>query len=169
MFPHPLFAGCISLAFLLVGILFTAVTINVPGCWLVGIPSAMFFLGSYATAAAAITPSIKEPVTSSSDVQSDKPTFAILVLLVSIFSWQLEVLLHFLDTFCKNGPSPMEYFITLGIAISSTLYMQVYGKRIVREHFGAKYGTKLELSSRQAVYVTIFVVSFGIYIAVLRL
>ena len=165
LFPHPLFAGCISSACLLVGILFAGVAINVQGCWPMGIPSVLFFLGCFATASAAVNSSDNEPTTTSHDVQTGKPTFAIFVLLIGVYSWLLTVAMHIFDAFFKNGPGSIKYFVTLGIAISSTLFMQVYGKRVVREHFGAKGGRKLELSGRQATYITIFVVSLGIYVA----
>lgn len=163
LFPHPLFAGCISLAFLLVGILFAGVAINVDGCWPMAIPSALFFAGCFATAAAAITPADTEPPTVPHDVQTGKPTFAIFVLLVGVYSWLLTIAMHIFEAFFKNGPGSTKYFVTLGIAISSTLFMQVYGKRIVRNHFGTRGGRELELSGKQAIYITIFVVSLGIY------
>ena len=165
LFPHPLFAGFISLALLVVGLLFAGVAINVDGCWPMAIPSVLFFAGCFATAAAAITPSDTEPPTVTTDVQTEKPTFAIFVLLVGVYSWLLTLAMHIFDAFFKNGPGSAKYFVTLGIAISSTLFMQVYGKRVVREHFGARGGRKLVLSGRQAIYITIFVLSLGIYAA----
>jgi len=165
LFPHPLLAGCISFACLLVGILFAGVALNVEGAWPMGFPSVLFFLGCLATASAALTPSDKEPTTAMHDLQTEKPTFAIFVLLIGAYSWLLTVAMHIFGAFFKNGPGSMKYFITLGIAISSTLFMQVYGKRVVREHFGAKGGRKLQLSGRQAVCITIFVVLLGFYAA----
>ena len=128
-----------------------------------GIPSVLFFTGCFATAFAAITPSDEEPPTTLHDAQTDKPTFAIFVLLIGVYSWLLTLAMHICDAFFKNGPGSTKYFVTLGIAISATLFMQIYGKRIVREHFGTRGGRKLELNGRQAVYITIFVVSLGIY------
>ena len=165
LFPHPLFAVCISLACLVVGILFAGVAINVQGCWPMGIPSVLFFAGCFATASSAITPSEKEPPTVSRNVQTDKPTFAIFVLLIGIYSWLLMLAIHIFDAFFKNGPGSTKYFVTLGIAISSSLFMQICGKRVVREHFGARGGRNLELNGRQALYIAIFVVCLGIYAA----
>lgn len=163
LFPHPLFAGCISLACSLVGILFAGVAIQVPGCWPMGIPSVLFFLGCFATASAAMTPADKEPTITSHDGQTVKPTVAILVLLIGFYSWLLTVAMHIFDAFFNNGPGSVKYYVTVGIGVTSTLFMQVYGKRVIREHFGAQGGRRLELSGRQAVYVTVFVVSLGIY------
>jgi hypothetical protein len=130
-----------------------------------GIPSVLFFAGCLATASAAITPSDKEPATVPRNVQSNKPTFAIFVLLVGVYSWILTLAIHIFDAFFKNGLGSTKYFVTLGIAISCTVFMQIYGKRIVREHLGVRGGRNLEISGRQAVYIAIFVVSIGIYAA----
>lgn len=164
LFPHPIFAGCISLACLVVGVLFAGVAISVPGCWPMGIPSALFFAGAIATASAALTRSNVESLIVSGDVQSNKPTFAIVVLLIGVYSWWLTLALHVFDAFFKNGPGSVKYFVTLGIAISSTLFMQIKGKRIVRQHFGARGVRNLELSGRQASYVVLVVLSFSLYL-----
>jgi hypothetical protein len=165
LFPHPVFAGCISVACLLVGILFAGVALNVQGCWPMGIPSVLFFVGCIATAFAAITRSDKEPPAVSPDIQTDKPTFAIFVLLIGVYSWLVTLAMHIFGAFFKNGPGSTKYFVTLAIAILSTLFMQIYGRRVVREHFGAKGGRNLELSGRQAFWVALFVVSCGVYVA----
>ena len=154
LFPHPLFAGCISLACLSVGILFGGVAINVAGCWPMGIPSVLFFACSFATASAAFSRSDKEPPSASCNVQTNKPTFAIFVLLIGVYSWLMWLMklsMHVFDTLIKNGPGSVKYFVTLGIVIASAMFMQIYGKRVVREHFGRKGGHNLELTSRQAL------------------
>jgi hypothetical protein len=163
LFPHPLFAGCVSLASLMIAILLAGVAINVPGTWLMAVPSALFFSGFIATAAAAVTPSTKAPCNAERDKQATKPAFAIFILLISVYSWILTLAIHLFDVFFKNGPGSTKYWVTLAIAISSTVYTRVYGKKIVRQHFGAQGGRNLYLSGRQAVYVAIFVVSLGIY------
>ncbi len=73
--------------------------------------------------------------------------------------------MHVFNTFFKNSPGSVKYVVTLGIALSSAMFMQIYGNRVVREHFGRKGGHNLELTSRQALCVVVFVVSFGIYAA----
>jgi len=166
LFPHPLFAGCISLACLLIGILFAGVAINVAGCWPMGIPSVLFFAASYVTAVAAITKPNNEGSEveqNSGHVQTNKPTRAILVLLIGVYSWLLTLAMHVFEVFFKNGPGSAKYYITLGIAITSTLFMQLYGKRVVAQHFGNRGGRNLELTASQALYVVFFVVCFGIY------
>jgi len=129
-----------------------------------GIPSVLFFAGCIATAYAAITPSEKGPLSESHNIQTDKPTFAVIVLLIGVYSWLLTLAMHIFEGFFKNGPGSIKYFVTLGIAISSALFMQRYGKRVVREHFDALGGRNLVLSGRQAFYVTLFVVSLGVYL-----
>ena len=163
LFPHPLFAGCISLAFMVVGFLFAGVGIFVPGGWPVGILSLVFFAGCFATFCAAIAPPCETAITTPVDSHTGKPTFAIFVLLIGVYSWLLTVSMHIFNAFIKNGPGSPKYYLTLGIAISASLFMQFYGKQVVREHFGLRGGRNLELTGRQALYITIFVVSIGIY------
>ena len=165
LFPHPLFAGCVSLAFLVVGILFAGVAINVEGAWLMGVPSALFFLGCFATAVAVITPSHREPQDASHSAQPAHSTFAIFVLLIGLYAWLLTFAMHVFGAFLKNGPGSPKYYVTVGLAIASTVFMQVHGNRVVREHFGATGARGLEITGQQAMYVTIFVVALGIYAA----
>lgn len=168
LFPHPLFAGCISIACLTVAILFAGVAVSVP-VWPMGIASALFFAGAFATAAAAVTKSRERTPTRAEDFtwgsgQTRTPTFAILVLLIGVYSWLLTLAMHVFGALFKNGPGSVKYYLTLGIAIASTLYMQFHGKRVVRRHFGARGGRNLVLSTGQAVYVVVFVVGCGIYL-----
>lgn len=163
LFPHPLFAGCISVACLLVGILLAGAAIVVRGAWFMAIPSLAFLAGCFATAAAAIIPDAKESPVASHQVEERKPTFAIFVLLISIYSWLLMIGMTIFRVFFNNGPGSTKYYVTLGIAISSTIFMKVYGRRIVQEYFGAMGGKRIELSGRQAIYVTLFVMFTGVY------
>lgn len=133
-----------------------------------GVLSVLFFAGSFAAVSAAFARSDQEPPAASCYVQKNKPTFAIFVLLIAVFSWLMWLMIlamHVFDTFIKTGPGSVKYIVTLGIAISSAMFMQIYGNRVVREHFGRKGGHNLEVTSRQALCVVVFVVSFGIYVA----
>lgn len=163
LFPHPLFAGCISLASLTIAILFAGVAINVPGVWPMAFPSVLFFAGFIATAIAAVTPSTQSSSSAAHDAQTDKPTIAIFILLIGVYSWILTLAIHIFDAFFKNGPGSTKYFVTLGIAIAATLFTKIYGRKIVRAHFGSRGGRNLQITGWQAVYVTIFVLSLGIY------
>jgi len=161
-----------SLACLVVGILFAGVAIDV-GIWWAAFPSSFFFLASFAIAAAAFTrtdlsqsddDALGIDDTHTKQPQRDKPTLAILILLICIYSWMLTAAMHLFDAFFKNGPGSFKYYLTLGIAIASSVFVQVYGKRVVREHFGRQGGVNLELNPRQAALVTALVVGFGIYL-----
>ena len=163
LFPNRLFAAVVSFASLLVGILLAGVALNVQGAGIMGVPSILFFLGSLATACAATVPPDEVASRSSSNAQTGKPTFAILVLLISVYSWLLTAAMHIFHTFFKNGPGTTKYYVTLGIALTSTLFMKLYGGQIVRKHFGKLGGRNLELDTAQAIYVTLFVVAVGIY------
>jgi hypothetical protein len=165
LFPHPLFAGCVSLAFLAVGVLFAGVAINVEGAWPMGVPGILFFLGCFATAAAAVAPSHAEPPQVSHDARPTSPTFALFVLLIGLYSWLLTGAMHVWGACFKNGPGSSKYLVTVGLAIASTAFMRLHGNRIVREHFGATGARDVELTGRQAVSITIFVVALGIYAA----
>jgi hypothetical protein len=166
LFPHPVFAGCISFACLLVTILFAGVAIS-ERIWPMGIASAIFLAGTCATAAAAFTGTKDKRSANQQDSthpQAYKPTFAVLVLLIGVYSWLLTIAMHVFDTFFKNGPGSLKYFVTLGIAVAATLFMQVYGKRVVRQHFGTMGGRNLTLNSRQVGYVVVFVMCCSVYL-----
>ena len=165
LFPHPLFAGTISLACFTVGTLLAGVAINVQGAWLIGIPATLFFVGSFATASAAFTSWEKEPTIASDYLRTYKPTFAIFVLLIGTYSWILTIVMHVFNIFFKNGPGSFKYYVTLGIAISSSVFMRLYGTRVVREHFAESGTRRFELTGWQAFYITLFVVTCGIYAA----
>ena len=77
----------------------------------------------------------------------------------------LTLAMHLLGPFFKNGPGSTKYYVTLGISISSTLFMLLYGKRIVRQYFGARGGRNLEISAGQVPYIVIFIVCCGVYFA----
>jgi hypothetical protein len=166
LFPHPLFAGCVSAASIVVGILFMGCAIAI-GVWPMGVVSLLFFGGAYATAAAAISRSPNDPVAEkvyTARFQKNKPTFAILVLLISVYTWLLGFAMLVADLFFKVDPGSIKYGVTLAIAIASTIYLRMHGNRIVREHFGANGGRKLELTSRQAMYVSLFVFGVSLYL-----
>ncbi len=75
------------------------------------IPGMLFWAATFVTASAAFTRSSKvsEPAESDS-VQTRKPTFAILVLLISVYSWVLTLAIHIFDMFFKNGPGSSRYW-----------------------------------------------------------
>lgn len=166
LFPSRLFAAVVGLAALVVGFLFAGVAMNVEGCWPMAIPSLIFLLGAAAIISSAFVPpnesnSKYEPAIR----QSDKPTFAIMVLLISVYSWLLTFSMHIFRAFFKNGPGSTKYYVTLTIAVLATLFMRAYGKRIVSQHFGGRGGRNLEIDGWQAFCVLVLVVSCGFYFA----
>ena len=69
--------------------------------------SLLFLAGSLAAAAAAVTKNVlphSSHAGDSSRLQTHKPTFAILVLLIGVYSWVLTFAMHIFDAFIKNGP-----------------------------------------------------------------
>jgi hypothetical protein len=154
----------------LVAGIFATVTVELR-IWPMAIASAVFVAGAYATAVTAyvLAKSEKSAVEQRlGNVQSNKSTFAIVVLLISIYSSMLVLGLavfdaFFFNAFFKNGPGSFKYYLTVGIAIVATLYMQVYGKHVVREHFGRQGGRNLELAPNQVWYVALFLMALATY------
>ena len=97
------------------------------------------------------------------DMQTRKPTISILILLTGIYSWILSAALHLRGVVAVANISPTKYYVTLAISVCTAGFMAFYGKRVVRESFGAMGGRDLEISGRQAIYITMFVVSWGVY------
>ena len=130
------------------------------------LPSILFFVGALVAFCAAFTKSNSEFDESESDNrQPEKPTFAIMIALIGTYSWILSLGMFFFRGFF-NGLTPTKYYLTLGIAISATLYLQFHGRQVIRKHFGSVPDLrKLELSSEQAVYVAIFLIGISAYAA----
>ncbi|QDS95083.1 hypothetical protein FF011L_38670 [Roseimaritima multifibrata] len=165
LFPHPVFAGCISFCCVLVTFLLAGVGIS-QQIWPMAAASVAFLALAYATCIAAFSLAKEKRAAKGRPQtvqQPSKPTYAVMILLVGIYSWLLTIGMHLFDTFFNNGPGSLKYVVTLAIAVSATLFMQIRGKRVVREHFGRTGGRNLTLSSRQVGYVCFFVVSLSIY------
>jgi Ca2+/H+ antiporter len=164
LFPSRVFAFVVGLAGLVVGFLFGGVALNVQGCWPMAIPSVIFFLGAAAIVSSAfVSPNEDDSQHEPANRQSDKPTFAIIVLLIGVYSWLLTLSMHIFRAFFKNGPGSTKYYVTLAIAILATLFMKAYGKRVVSQHFGRQGGRHLEIDGWQAFCVVVLVLSFGFY------
>ena len=166
LFPHPLFAGCISFACLLVTIIFIGVGFS-ERLWPLGMASFIFLAANYATAAAAFSLARERRsgfAGSRAIPRQEKPTFAIIVLLIGVYSSLLTIAMHAFEAFFKDGPGSTKYYVTLGIAIAASLFMQVYGKRVVRQYFGRKGGNNLYLTPTQVGYVVVFVMCCVFYL-----
>ena len=97
------------------------------------------------------------------DLQRNKPTFAIMVLMFGAYSTVLTLAMHLFDVPAKNAPGSFKYFVNLAVAISSAVFMKLRGAALVRDHFGEQGGRKLELSAQQALYVTMLLICCSIY------
>lgn len=161
LFPHPLFAFCVSVGFCLSGMLLAGVAIHVEGCWPAWIFSILAFFTSYAAAAAVVTPSEKAPSSASSNLHPETPTFAILAYMIGVYSVLFSIGILVFELFFKNGPGSIKFFVALGISVASSFYMRVHGTQVVRVYFGETRRSRLELSGRQSIYVTIFSMAVG--------
>jgi hypothetical protein len=75
----------------------------------------------------------------------------------------LTLAIHLFEPFFKHRPGSLKYNVTLGLAIGASLFTRFYGRRIIREQFGPLGGRNLELTGKQVLYVTLFVISIGVY------
>jgi hypothetical protein len=74
----------------------------------------------------------------------------------------LHVFEHF---FAANRPGSVKYYVTLGIAFASSLYMSIHGKGMIRRDLGHRGGRNIEVTPLQAILVILVMVSCGIYLA----
>lgn len=156
-----MFAGAVSCACLLLGLIFLMVTLG-GQIWAMAIPTLLFFLGTYATSAAAAS-QLLEGRPKKTAVKTERPIVAVVALLIGVYAWGLTLAMHVFGAFFKNGPGSIKYFITLGIAIAATLFTQFYGRRVVITHFGHDGGRKLELNPAEIIAAVVTVISFSLY------
>lgn len=160
LFPHPLFAGCISLASFLVGLLLAGVAMSESDAWFLGIASPLFFAGSFATATAALTRAAKAQPATPPAAQPENSTLAIFILLINASSWILTLTLYTFDSVVELH----KQLITLFLAVASTAYMLLHGYKTVRKQLGPQAGSNLNLSGKQAIQVTLFIIALGFYL-----
>jgi len=96
------------------------------------------------------------------DLQRNKPTFAVIILMIGAYSTMLTVAMHLFGV-PKNVPGSLKYWVNLAVAISSGVFMKLRGTDLVRSHFGEEGGRRLELNALQALYVTMFVLCCSLY------
>lgn len=166
LFPHPIFAGLVSLACLALTVIFAGVTVF-ERIWFAA-PICMLFLGGTCATAAAAVSEVKDRRSAHADppdrTTPAAPTFAIIVLMISVFAWMLTVGLHWFGAGLRNGPGNHKYWMTVAIAVISTIYTRLHGQRVIRQHFGTTGGRSVNLTGQQAFCVALFVVGFGIYL-----
>jgi len=165
LFPHPLLAGVVCLACLLLTVIFTGVVVF-ERVWAAA-PFVVVLLGGAIATAAATVSEVNDwrlrRGPAAERAAPTAPTFAVIVLLISVYAWMLTAAVHVFEAFFRNGLGSYKYWITVGIAVAATVYMQFHGKRVVREHFGTRGGRNLELTGRQALYVLCLALAFGFY------
>ncbi|MFO1092896.1 MAG: hypothetical protein U0992_06205 [Planctomycetaceae bacterium] len=86
------------------------------------------------------------------------------MLLVSIYTWMLTIGLELFGAGLRNGPGNHKYWMTVAIAVISTIYTRLHGQRVIRQHFGTTGGRNIVLTGRQALCVALLVMSFGAYV-----
>ncbi len=92
------------------------------------------------------------------------PSFVILVLLVSSCTWMLMIAIHVFDIFFAGiRLGNVKYFLTLGIAFASTLYMTLHGRFVIRRYLGLTGGLNLMVTPGQAILVVVFMITFSAY------
>lgn len=95
-----------------------------------------------------------------------RPTGAIVVLLISIYSWMLMIGIHVFDRFfAMNRPGGLKYDVTVGVALASSIYSSVYGRPLIRKWFGARSGGNITITPGQALIVVLLTVGCGAYFA----
>lgn len=104
------------------------------------------------------------PAPKTPERQKAKPTWPIFVLLFGVNSWMITVAFHFIGAASPNGPGSFKYFVNLGVAVLSALFMKFYGKRLVQETFGNQGGRNLEVTPMQAVGVVLFLIANAGYL-----
>ena len=94
-----------------------------------------------------------------------RPTTAIVVLLVSVYSLFLTIGLHvFRNFFAANRPGGLKYNVTLGIAIASSVYMTIHGRSVIRKYF-ARGARNVTVSPGQILVVIALLMGCGAYFA----
>lgn len=165
LFPHPLFSGGTSIAFLILAIIFIGVGIS-ERIWPMACVAFVFLTACIITAVATVSHVRNRHLGAATQPVAEgtaKPTFAIMILLVGIYSWLLTAAMHIFNAIFPNGPGSLKYNLTLALAISATVFMRLFGYRLLRKHFGRRGGRGLELTPRQAVYVVGFVAVLSAY------
>jgi hypothetical protein len=95
-----------------------------------------------------------------------KPTLVIFVLIIWVYSWMLMLGLRvFRIFFAAKAGAGTKYYLTLSIAIASSIYLAVHGRSVLRRHIGPRGARNLVVTPRQALMVVLVVLAFGGYFA----
>ena len=93
------------------------------------------------------------------------PTIVVLSVLISAYSWMIELLLFACHAFWGGlpGNNPVAHYILLTVACGSSLFVRFVG----RHHFFARNGNAngcLHLTKIQALIVTLFAICYPCFV-----
>jgi len=92
-----------------------------------------------------------------------RPAGAVAALLISIYSWLLIVGIHVYNAlFAGIGFRGVKYYVTLGIAVVSALYVSFHGRALTRRWLPRKAGG-IVLTARETLLVVAVVLFFSAY------
>jgi hypothetical protein len=92
-----------------------------------------------------------------------RPTIAIVIFIVSIYSLMLTIGLHvFRNFFAANRPGGLKYNVTLAIAITSSAYMTIHGRSVIQRHFVGR-SPNFSVSPAQMLVVIALLLACGAY------
>lgn len=145
--------------------IFAAVTLTTQN--LIALPICLAFAALTLFAAAAAWSHLKRnpesKATSSDPVERKSTTFVLIVLLICVYSWLLTFGMTIVDFFIKGQPNS-KYLLTATIAVITSLFARIWGRKIILNNLGIQGGRNLTLSARQSVIVVSTTVGFAIYV-----
>ena len=150
--PRPIYVSGAVVGLLIIGLTFLLISLA-SGVTAAGIVAMTCGLSAGLVTAASF---IRRGYASEEDPYADStfaPTLAVFVLLVMIYSWTALALLSFFPDFFERKIDDLKYSSTLLIALISFGYTQVWGREMLKEHFGRHGGRKLKLTGTQAILV----------------
>lgn len=165
LFPNLIFASIISLMSLAVTTIFAAVTLTTPN--IIALPICLAFAAlTFFSAAAARSHLKRNPesqTAASRSVERTSTTMVLIVLLICVYSWLLTLGMTIVDIF-GNGQPNSKYWLTATIAVISSLFARIWGRKIIANKLGIQGGRNLTLSASQSAIVVMVTVGFAIYI-----
>ena len=92
------------------------------------------------------------------------PTIFVLNFLIFVFAWMTELLLLVSHAFLGRlpGNNPVAHGVLLSVALGSWLFGRLVGRRQFARD--AHPGGRMHLTLRQSVIVTLFVISYSIFV-----
>lgn len=168
-FPVPVFAFAVSATFLAIAIFFYifASVDGSPILWgIVGLFGSLAAFVGAANLARSLRHRRSRLALNRYESSEKRPTFTIFVLLVSVYSWMLTLGFRvFRNFFDVRNLATEKYYVTVGIAIASSLYLALHGRSLLRRQLGVRGGRNIVVTPSQALMVILFAVSFGCYFA----